>query len=567
MNSSYAQSSKTALIVSIVVCGIVFCGVLLTANKTFIRNWHFVSPIIHTAIEIIGSVIALFVAMSLRNYQRFGIGSTFNYQISTALIAMGIIGGAHAVVPPGNTFVWLHTLATFVGGLLFLSILAPVNFHFFSSRKWWQFWMFFACSISLFFILFSQYSPVMIEDGVFTRMAATINFISGIFFCVAALKLLSIYKQSLSIFALLFFLCCFFASSAAFMFQESEIWGVRWWGWHILKVISFLIALFFIVRTQHFVLKELRIHSTNLEQKVEEKTAELATSNAELKVAIKVMETTQELLVEKEQQASQAQIETQKALDDLTLAKDSLVQTEKMASLGQLVSGVAHELNTPLGIAITANSTLQDSNTGLLTSISSNGLSKSQLVNSIKLQLKSSKMIERSLNTASNLIQNFKFISVNQHIDEKQKVNLYKYVEEITHMVKLLYKNKNVDVHLKIDQKMTFVLCPGSFNQVITNLLTNSYIHGFENTDSGNIFISIERVQESIVIDYRDDGQGISEKVKNTIFEPFVTTKKNSGSTGLGMHIVFNLITSKFCGTIECIDSIEGSHFRMMIPQ
>lgn len=256
----------------------------------------------------------------------------------------------------------------------------------------------------------------------------------------------------------------------------------------------------------------------------------------------------------------------QKSLDDLTLAKDQLVQSEKMASLGQLVAGVAHEVNTPLGICVTSISALGEKTQQLSASLSSENLTKNQLQASLSLINEYQRIIERSLNKAVELVQGFKSVAVEYHTDPELEINLAEHVNNVVTAVKTLFKQKKYQINLTVDQDINLVTYPSAWNQILTNFMTNSHIHGFENRDTGEIHINFTQTDNALFLVYKDNGVGLSESVKNQIFDPFVTTKRGQGGSGLGMNIVFNLVSSKLGGTIECNHVEQGCCFTVEVP-
>lgn len=558
--------SVSSLLWLIIAISMLFHISILIIGRTYLADWRAIEPEFHTAIEISGSIIALLVAMFLLHYQRFKRGSHYNNCIASALIAMGIIDGFHAVAEVGDTFVWLHSLATFIGGFLFISIYAPSYWNPFSTRRCWQSVIFISILICFLSVLYPEKIPAMTDINGFTQTAVTLNLIGGLFFLIASFKLVKTYKKHKSSDDLLFSMHCFLFGAAAIMFQQSYLWDAAWWGWHFLRFVAYATALWFIIRTEEKVFAQLDSHSQILKQTVENKTAELKQVNGNLQLMIEDMRQAQQLLITKEQQAIEAQITTQKSLDDLKLAKDSLVQAEKMASLGQLVAGVAHELNTPLGICVTANSSLKEKNQQLTQSLNSGQLSKTKLQSALEFQQHSTDIIENNLNSVSDLIQSFRSVAVEQNIDSRVEIDLYEHFNDIINMVSLLFRKKNYQITLNMQSSFKIYTYPGAWNQVITNLLMNSHIHGFENIEHGHITITVEKQQNQLLFDYQDDGCGISEKVKEKIFDPFVTTKRGQGSSGLGMHIVFNLVCGTLAGTVNNIETEQGCHFQISTP-
>ena len=275
-----------------------------------------------------------------------------------------------------------------------------------------------------------------------------------------------------------------------------------------------------------------------LEVKVHDRTAKLAESNNQL----------------------------QQSFDDLTLAKDKIVQSEKMASLGQLVAGVAHEVNTPLGICITSITALKDKVDSLQLAITNEKLSKSLLVNTLDLLNEYQQIIERSLIKSVDLIRSFKSVAVEQHTDPEVNINLAKHVNDVVNTVKTMFKFKKYHINVEVDEKLNLVTYPSAWNQILTNFMVNSHIHGFENRREGEISIIFSHANGYLTLLYQDDGKGVNNDIKNKIFDPFITTKRGQGGSGLGLNIVFNLVDAKLGGTIKCLDVEQGVCFKVKVP-
>ncbi|PKG82404.1 hypothetical protein CXF85_13010 [Colwellia sp. 75C3] len=275
-----------------------------------------------------------------------------------------------------------------------------------------------------------------------------------------------------------------------------------------------------------------------LEVKVHDRTAMLAKSNNQL----------------------------QQSFDDLTLAKDKIVQSEKMASLGQLVAGVAHEVNTPLGICVTSISALKEHVDSLQAAISNEKLTKSFLVSKLNLLTEYEQIIERSLIKSVDLIQSFKSVAVEQHTDPEVDINLANHVNNVVNTVKTMFKTKNYKINIEVDEELSLVTYPSAWNQILTNFMVNSHVHGFENTREGEISIRFTQEDGYLTLLYQDNGKGISDEVNNKVFEPFITTKRGQGGSGLGLNIVFNLVDAKLGGTIENIQVDKGACFKVTVP-
>lgn len=268
----------------------------------------------------------------------------------------------------------------------------------------------------------------------------------------------------------------------------------------------------------------------------------------------------QNALIEKEyaEQAYQQLIETQ----------DTLVQVEKMAALGRLVAGMAHEINTPIGITLTSASHLEGSTRSLHNAMSNNQLKKSTLDNYIETALESTQLILNNSRRAADLIQSFKQVAVDQTNQTKREFALHEYLHEVIHSLRPKLKLGTVNVHIECDKSIVMNSYPGALSQVITNLVLNATIHAFEDKAPGDIAILVDRnFSDKIIIKVEDNGKGIPENLIQKIFDPFFTTKHNQEGTGLGLHIVFNIVTQTLGGTINTVSKVnEGTCFTINIP-
>lgn len=238
--------------------------------------------------------------------------------------------------------------------------------------------------------------------------------------------------------------------------------------------------------------------------------------------------------------------------------QDELVQTEKMASLGRLVAGVAHEINTPIGVSVTAASHLNKETKNFKKDYKNEAVTQKSFENFIATSVQSSDIILKNLERAADMVQNFKQISVDQSSDEVRDFYLEEYLQSIIESLKPAIKNLKNDVRLICDPNIKIESNPGVFSQIFSNLIINSVIHGFENKSDGQISIEVRQHQKELQIIYKDNGKGVSKENLSKLFDPFFTTKRGKGGSGLGTHIVYNLVTQKLNGTIE-VDSELGS--------
>jgi len=285
--------------------------------------------------------------------------------------------------------------------------------------------------------------------------------------------------------------------------------------------------------------ESLRRLNEELEQRVEARTAELKVANRAL----------------------------QESLETLRRAQDRLVQAEKMSALGNLVAGVAHEINTPVGIGVTAASYLEQTSREIAQRHQEGVMTPSDMENYLKIATKSSGMILGNLRRAANLIHSFKQVAVDQTTNEKRKFNLKEYIDEILLSLHPKLKKTRHSVTVLCPEDLELHSYPGAFSQITANFVINSLIHGFEHKAQGEILLEVTRENDTLQLRYSDNGKGISEEERSRIFEPFYTSKRGQGGTGLGLHIVYNLVTQRLNGHIECKSTPgEGTIFTIQMP-
>lgn len=278
-----------------------------------------------------------------------------------------------------------------------------------------------------------------------------------------------------------------------------------------------------------------------------------------------VEERTRELEQRNEQVLTQKEI-LESALSSLQQTQDQLIQLEKMASLGRLVAGVAHEINTPLGISITAASTLKDETQKMANLYKEGKISRIEFRDYINASNQTTGLILANMEKAAVLIQSFKQVSVDQSTEQKRKFNFRSYVEDIVRSLSSKLKDEKIEININITDDMEIESYPGAFSQIFSNLILNSLIHGFGKSKEGIISISADFSMGNLNIQFQDNGKGIAPVLIDKIYDPFFTTNKKAGP-GLGLHIVYNIITQKLKGTIECLSKPRnGVTFQMVIP-
>lgn len=268
----------------------------------------------------------------------------------------------------------------------------------------------------------------------------------------------------------------------------------------------------------------------------------------------------------------QLEAKTQQALDSLTQLKSTqqqLIEQEKHASLGRLVTGVAHEINTPLGISITAASYMKDMTEEFFQQIESGVLKKSELTKKHQKLTESADLLENNLKRTSDLVTSFKQVAVDQSSEEFKQFNLFDYITKISRSLQPRVEQARHKLIINCpDTDIEIYSIPGVIIQVITNLVENSLIHAFTKADSGLITIHLLKNTQNIELVISDNGNGMSPEVIDSIFEPFFTTARRTGAIGLGMHIVYNLITQQLHGIVNCKSRLgEGTKITITLPK
>jgi signal transduction histidine kinase len=272
-------------------------------------------------------------------------------------------------------------------------------------------------------------------------------------------------------------------------------------------------------------------------------------------------------VIRKTVQLEKANCELENALDKLKQAQTHIVETEKMAALGGLVAGVAHEINTPLGIGVTAVSHLDQKTKEITEVFKSGNIKKSDFENYLNISQEATNIIMSNLGRASNLIKSFKQVAVDQSSEVRRIFNVKEYLDSIILSLAPELKKTKHKVIINCDESIEIDNYPGAFSQVVTNLLMNSLIHAYDEGDAGQIDFRITKEGKNLDIKYSDDGKGIPEDIIGEIFNPFFTTKRNKGGTGLGLNVVYNIVTQTFKGEIKCSSEVgKGTTFTITFP-
>lgn len=244
--------------------------------------------------------------------------------------------------------------------------------------------------------------------------------------------------------------------------------------------------------------------------------------------------------------------------------QNQIVETEKMASLGQMVAGVAHEVNTPIGLGVTASTLLQDKLTDIQKAFDEKKLTSSQLAKFLSESKENLGIIYRNMERAASLISSFKRVAVDQSNENRRQFNMLQLINEVLLSLRPNLKKTQHQVLIDCPADLELDSKPGPINQILINLIMNSLIHAFEHIEQGEMHIQVQIKDSRCLLNYSDNGAGVPESIKKRIFDPFVTTKRGEGGSGLGLHLVYNLVTQALNGKIQ-LDSTLGTGIQIQI--
>lgn len=287
--------------------------------------------------------------------------------------------------------------------------------------------------------------------------------------------------------------------------------------------------------------RELKALNASLESRVRERSAELERTNSVLS----------------------------EALDTLKRTQHDLISAEKMASLGSLVAGIAHELNTPIGNSLLAATTLSDRVREFERSLAHGALKRSTLHAHLADVELACGLISGSLHRAAALIASFKQVAVDQTSDQRRVFDLEQVLRDTLATFAPSLRRANCSVSLEVGGVLRMDSFPGSLYQVVNNLINNALIHAFEGRSSGHIALSARELDQATVeIIFKDDGAGMPDDVLRHVFDPFFTTKMGQGGTGLGMNIVYNIVKGMLGGNIGIETAPgQGTAVTVVIPK
>jgi signal transduction histidine kinase len=255
------------------------------------------------------------------------------------------------------------------------------------------------------------------------------------------------------------------------------------------------------------------------------------------------------------------------SMETIQMAKDQLVESERMASLGGLVAGIAHDVNTPLGVSVTATSFLHDRVKKLQSAYESKKLTGNTMTSFLSEAEQTITLLTNNLNRASDLISSFKQVAVDQTSEAEREINVSEYLTEVVQSLAPNFKKTQHTIDIHCPDDLSIKCAPGVLAQILTNMIMNSLIHGFEDKTKGAIRLEISEQDNNLVINYSDDGRGLDEGTLKRHFDAFFTTRRGKGGSGLGTHIMYNLVTQTLSGDIEAFSKPgEGLKYIITIP-
>jgi PAS domain S-box-containing protein len=253
------------------------------------------------------------------------------------------------------------------------------------------------------------------------------------------------------------------------------------------------------------------------------------------------------------------------ALRNLRETQNSLIEAEKLAALGRLVAGVAHEVNNPVGISLTVASSLERKTALFAAEVERGNLRRSSLNEFLETSRDASSQLVANLNRAAELITSFKQVAADRNYSDQRTFDLGDLTEQVVMSLRPGLRKHNLTLNVDCQPSLTMNSYPGPYGQVLTNLFLNSVAHAFPDGRPGGVDIKVrESGKDNVEIIFSDNGCGMSLDVRRRAFDPFFTTRRDQGGTGLGLHIVYSIVTNRLGGRLD-LDSEPGGGTQIQI--
>ncbi len=269
-----------------------------------------------------------------------------------------------------------------------------------------------------------------------------------------------------------------------------------------------------------------------------------------------------------EKTVSERTHDLQQSMEHLQQTQNQLIESEKLAALGGLVAGVAHEVNTPLGIAVTATSVIQEINKELNDAFTNQTLTSKQFAELMQRMTDSGSLLESNLKRAAQLVKDFKQTAVDQVSEQRSQFKVHQVLQSLIASLHSETRKIPVAPVLEGDEKITMNSLPGVLTQIVANLIMNSVHHAFKDIEHPSIHIRFYEQDDYVILEYQDNGCGVEAALHQKIFEPFFTSKRGLGGSGLGLNLVFNLLNKKLHGELEFRSTVgHGVHYTITMPK
>jgi signal transduction histidine kinase len=311
---------------------------------------------------------------------------------------------------------------------------------------------------------------------------------------------------------------------------------------------------------------ELSTLVNSFNQLTNERNSELKSKEEAQQALAETNNKLEQRVAERTENLQQAVDELHITLENLRNTQSQLIESEKLSSLGGMVAGVAHEINTPIGLCITTQSFIEDLFKDIKQRFENDSISEGNFTEFMMSMEESVDILRKNLERAAKLVKSFKLVSEDQTGEAARRFNLEEYLQEILSTLQPKFRMTQHVVNIRCAEEINIQSYPGALSQVITNLIMNSLLHGFTDINKGTITLAVEHQDNQVKILYADDGQGLTEEAQVKIFEPFFTTKRGYGGTGLGMHLVYNLVSQTLQGSIQLQQVSQGCAFIITIP-
>ena len=270
-----------------------------------------------------------------------------------------------------------------------------------------------------------------------------------------------------------------------------------------------------------------------------------------------------------EQEIRSAKDAAEAALQNLRETQASLIEAEKHAALGRLVAGVAHEINTPVGTSLTVASALIDKTRKFEAGVAKGDVRRSTLTEFIAASREAASQIMINLGNAVELIQSFKQVAADRNVSDRRRFDLGEVTEQVVRGLRFGLRGQNVTVTVDCAPDLAMNSYPGPYGQVLTNLVLNAAAHAFPDGAGGSVHIAAQASgKNNVEVLFSDDGCGMSPEIRRQVFDPFFTTRRDQGNTGLGLHIVHNIVTNRLGGRIHLETKPGmGTKIQIIVPR